>query len=203
MHLRRFTNRLKQISLWALHGKYHLLSIASFLVAVLYLTKFLRFYPNGVALLMTLIGLLVILTQQVIDATKFGSNKPNTFMGWLKSFPTGKPITLSVEGATSFVVSGKAHATVSISADATIERKVDFLIRQVAALDSAITRVDERVDEVNSSLKKMATEFQTSVSILTTTLNNVIASHVVGSYDVSLFGINITICGTVIQFFYS
>jgi len=196
-------NRLKQTSLWVSRGKYHLLSIASFLVTVLYLTKFLRFYPNVVALLMTLTGLLIILTQQVIDATKFGSNKPNTFLGWLKSFPTGKPITSSVEGAVSLTTLVKAHATVSVSADAPMERKVDFLIQQVATLDSAIARVDDRVDEVNSSLKKSATEFQTSVSTLTTTLNNVIASHVVGSYDVSLFGINITICGTVIQFFYS
>jgi hypothetical protein len=203
LNLHQFTNRLKQIFLWGLHGKYHLLSIVSFLFTVLYLTKFLRFYPNVVALLMTLTGLLIILTQQVVDATKFGSHKPNTFMGWLKSFPTGKPITLSAECAATSVSSGKVLFKLSISDDATIEKKVDFLIRQVTALDSAIARVDDRVDEVNSSLKKTAREFQTSVSTLTTTLNNVIASHVVGSYDVSLFGLNITICGTVIQFFHS
>ena len=203
MELRQFINRLKQIALWVSHGKYHLLSIASFLTTVLYLTRFLRFYPSAVALVMALAGLLIILTQQIIDATKFGSHKPNTFTGWLKSFPTGKHITLSVDGAVSATFSGKAHATVSISADATIEKKVDFLLRQVAVLDSAIARVDDRVDEVNSSLKKTAKEFRTSVSTLTMTLNNVIASHVVGSYDVSLFGINITICGTVIQFFCS
>jgi len=201
MNLRHFMNRLKQIALWVLHGKYHLLSIASFLITVLYLTKFLRFYPSAVALLMTLTGLLIILMQQNIDATKFGSHKPNTFTGWLKSFPTGRPITLFVDGAVSAVLSGKAHATVSISADAAIEKKVDFLLRQVAALDSAIARIDDRVDEVNSSLKKTAREFQTSVSTLTTALNDIIASHVVGSYDVSLFGINIAIYGTVIQFF--
>lgn len=200
MNLRHFINRLKQIVLWVSHGKYHLLSIASFLLAVLYLTKFLQFYPGAVALLMTLSGLLIILSQQIIDATKFGSHKPNTFRGWLKSFPTGKPIILSVRGAGGIVLSGKGHPAVSISADAIIDKKVDFLLRQVAALDSAIARVDDRVDEVNSSLKKTAKEFQTSVSTLTTTLNKVIASHVVGSYDVSLFGINITICGTVIQF---
>jgi len=196
-------NRLKQIFLWLLHGKYHLLSFASFLITVLYLIKFLRFYPNIVALLMTLTGLLIILSQQVIDATKFGSHKPNTFTDWLKSFPPGKPITLSAECALSVVVSAKGHSTVSISADATIEKKVEFLIRQVASLDSAIARVDDRIDAVNSSLKNTASEFQTSVSTLTTTLNNVIASHVVGSYDLTLLGINITICGTAIQVFYS
>ena len=196
-------NRLKQISLWVSRGKYHLLSIASFLFTVLYLTKFLRFYPSTVALLMTLTGLLIILTQQIIDATKFGSHKPNTFTGWLKSFPTGKPITFSVDGTEGFKFSGKVDAKMSISTDATIEKKVDFLLRQVAALDSAIARVDDRVDEVNSSLKKASKELQTSVSRLETTLSNVIASHVVGSYDVTLFGINITICGTIIQFFCS
>ena len=196
-------NRLKQISLWVSRGKYHLLSIASFLFTVLYLTKFLRFYPSTVALLMTLTGLLIILTQQIIDATKFGSHKPNTFTGWLKSFPTGKPITFSVDGTEGFKFSGKVDAKMSISTDATIEKKVDFLLRQVAALDSAIARVDDRVDEVNFSLKKASKELQTSVSRLETTLSNVIASHVVGSYDVTLFGINITICGTIIQFFCS
>ena len=185
------------------NGKYHLLSIASFLVAFLYLTEILQFYPSAVALLMALTGLLIILMQQIFDATRFGSHKPNTFSGWLKSFPRAKPITLSANGAVCAVFSGKAHATVSISADATIEKKVDFLLRQVAALDSAIAKVDDRVDDVNSLLKKTSKELNTSVSTLEKTLNNVIASHVVGSYDVSLFAINITICGTVIQFFCS
>jgi hypothetical protein len=196
-------NRLKQIALWVWYGKYHLLSIASFLTTVLYVTKTLQFYPSTVALLMALAGLFIILTQQLIDATKFGSHKGNTFTGWLKSFPKENTTTVSVDGAGIVMFVGKAHATVSISADATTEKKVDFLLRQVAALDSAIARVDDRVDEVNSSLKKTSKELQASVSTLEKTLNNVIASHVVGSYDVSLFGINITICGTIIQFFCS
>ena len=201
MNFRHFKNRLKQIALWLSRGKFHLLSIASFMIAALYLIGLLKFYPGTVAIFMTLTGLFIILTQQVIDAPKFGSHKPNTFSGWLKSFPTGKPITLSVDNLASASFSGKAHATVSISENATIEKKVDFLLRQITALDSAIASVDDRVDEINSSLKKTAKEFQTSVNTLSATLNNVIACHVVGSYDVTLLGINITICGTVIQFF--
>jgi len=34
-------------------------------------------------------------------------------------------------------------------------------------------------------------------------MNELVAGHVVGSYDMNLFGVNITICGTVIQFFTS
>ena len=203
MSYRYFKSRLKQIALWTWRGKFHLLSIASFILALLYLTGLLKFYPGTVAIFMTLTGLLIILTQQVIDATKFGSHKPNTFMRWLKSFPTRKSIILSGVNATSATFSGKGHITVSISEDATIEKKVDFLLRQITALDSAIAKVDDRVDDLNSSLKRTEKELQTSVETLSTILNNVIASHVVGSYDVSLFGINIIICGTVIQFFVS
>lgn len=203
MNLRQSINKLKQIALWVWNGKYHLLSIASFIITVLYLTKILRFHPSTVALIMVLTGLLIIFTLQIIDATKFSSNKPNTFKGWLKSYPTGKPLNLSIADVVSVAFSGKGQVTGSISADATIEKKVDFLLKQVAVINSVIARVDNRVDEVNSSLKNTAMEFQTSVSTLTTTLNKVIASHVVGSYDINLFGINITISGTVIQFFCS
>jgi len=203
MKLRQFRNRMKQYTIWGLQGRYHLLTVASYLVTFLYLTEFLQFYPSTLALIMTMTGLLIILTQQVIDAAKFGSHKPNTFMGWIKSIPTKKSITLSGIGAESIDLSDKAHVTVSIPADDTIEKKLEFLLRQIAELDSAIARLDDRVDKVNHLLNKTKKEFQESINSLSMTLNNVISNHVVGSYDKSLFGINITICGTVIQFFNS
>lgn len=203
MNLLHLKNRLIQLALWISYGKYHLLSSAAFIITIFYLTGFLKFYPNTVALFLSLTGLLIILTQQIFDANKFGPHKPNTFTSWIKSFPTGKSITLSADLAVSLVISGKAHATVSIAADTTIEKKVDFLLRQVAALDSAIANLGDRVDDVNSSLNKTEEKYQASLDTLRTSLNTIIAGHVVGAYDVNLFGINITICGTVIQFFSS
>lgn len=203
MKLMHFKNRLIQLALWISHGKYHLLSSATFIITFFYLTGFLKFYSNTVALFMSLTGLLIIMTQQIFDANKFGPHKPNTFTNWIKSFPTGKPITLSGNLAVSTGISGKAHATVSIAADATIEKKVDFILKQVAALDSAIAKLDDRVDNVNSSLNKTEKKYQASLDAVTTSLNSIIAGHVIGGYDLNLFGINITICGTVIQFFSS
>lgn len=201
MSLLHFKKRLIQLALWISYGKYHLLSIAAFIMVVFYLTGFLKFYPNTVALFMSLTGLLIILSQQIFDANKFGPHKPNTFTSWIKSFPVGKTITISGNLNVSIGISEKAHATVSIAADATIERKVDFILRQVAALDSAIAKLDDRVDDVSSLLDKTEKKYQASLDALTTSLNSIIAGHVVGAYDVNLFGINITICGTVIQFF--
>lgn len=189
-----------QLKKWISHGKYHLLSIAAVIITTFYLTGFLKFYPNTVALFMAVSGLFIILTQQIFDTIKFGSHKPNTFTSWIKSFPTGKPITLSARCVMSGEGSLKAHATASIAADATIEKKIDFLLKQFTTLNSDIAWLSDKVD---SSLDKTEKRFQASLDTETTSLNAVIASHVVGAYDMTLFGINITICGTVIQFFFS
>ena len=203
MNLLHFKNILKQLALWIWQGKYHLLSSAAFIITGFYLTGTLKFYPSTIALFMTMTGLLIILTQQIFDAAKFGSHKPNTFTNWIKSYPTGKPIGVSVEISGGLVMGGKGKISVSIAANATTERKIDFLLSQVTALDSAITKLNDRVDDINLALNKTERKLQASLDTLSTSLNGIITSHIVGSYDLNLLGINITICGTVIQFFSS
>lgn len=154
MNLMRFRNRLKQHALWIWHGKYHLLSIAATIITAFYLSGFLTFYPNIVAVFLSLAGLLIILTQQILDAKQFYAHQPNTFANWIKSFPVGKPISLSVDSAVHAIAGRKVHLTVSIADDATIEKKVDFLLRQVAELDSALAKIDDNLDEVHRRPKK-------------------------------------------------
>jgi len=179
------------------------MSIAAYITAAFYLTDYWNFRPNVVSLLMTMAGLFIILTQQLSDASKFCSHKPNTFAIWVKSFPSGKPITVSVEGVCCAVMGGKARVTVSIAADSSIERKVDFLMRQYAALDTTIANMDDKIDEVKTSLNKADKQIKESLDENTKALNSIIASHIVGTYDLNLFGINVTMCGAVIQFFNS
>lgn len=203
MNLLHFKNRLKQLAIGISHGRYHLLNIATLTITFFYLFGVLKFYPKTVALSMTLTGLLTILAQQISDTIKFGSHKPNTFSSWIKvirSSLTGKPNSETARCVMSGVGSLKAHATASIAADATIEKKIDFLLKQFVTLNSDIAWLSDKID---SSLEKTEKRFQVSLDTITTSLNTVIASHVVGAYDMTLFGINITICGTVIQFFCS
>jgi len=68
----------------------------------------------------------------------------------------------------------KIHGKASISDNATIEEKVDFLLGRVEAIDSAIVRVDSRVDEVNSLLEKLGQEYHASVDTLSTTLTTLL-----------------------------
>jgi hypothetical protein len=205
MHKRllQLKTALRQLPLWIWNGRYHLLSGATFVVTILYLIGIATFRPNIVALLMVLTGLSIILAQQVFDADKFGAHRPNTVVSWLKSVPTGRPVTLSLEGVSSATFSGKAHATVSVSPEATIERKVEFLLKQLECLDNWVAKIDDKVDDINASLGKTEKKLQLSIDTLHTSMSQLIAGHVVGSYDLNLFSVNITICGTIIQFFTS
>jgi hypothetical protein len=101
---------------------------------------------------MALTGLFIIFTQQIFDASKFNVHRPNTMVNWLKSVPTGRPTTLSLKGGAVVTFSGKAHATVSVSPEATIEKKVEFMLRQLEGLDNWVAKIDNRVDSISSSL---------------------------------------------------
>jgi len=203
MKIRSFLVYLRQIAQWVWRGKYYILTFSAVIITILYLTRILNFYPNVVAALMALTGLLIILSQQILDAREFADRKPNTLRYWIKSFPTRKPIVLSVEAGSFSVASGKAHLSVSIPENATIEAKVDFLLRQVDDLQTAIGRVDDRVDDVAASLENKSKNLKIDLDKINASLKTTIAGHIIGAYDLNFLGIIITICGTLIQLFYS
>jgi tetrahydromethanopterin S-methyltransferase subunit B len=194
-------NRSKRVSLWIWNGKFHLISLVAVIATVFYLAGLFNYYPNIVSAFMSITGLLIILTLQILDAKQFAEHRPNTIRNWLMSFPRGKPIAVTFDGSGGIVLGGKAEIRVDISENATIERKVDFLLRQVDNLESSIGAVDDRVDHLQSSLKSKSNELKTDLDDLNASLKTVIAGHIVGTYDINLFAITITICGTLIQFF--
>lgn len=201
MTIRNLINRSKQIAQWLWRGKCHVLSFAAVIATVLYLTRLLTFYPKPVALVLSLAGLLLILRQQILDAREFVDHKPNTFPNWLKSFPRSRNIIMAVGTVELAIAAMKARASVSIATDAPLDKKVEFLLRQISALDSAIANVDDRVDELKSSLKTTEKTLDHRIGDLSSSIQTLFAGHVVGAYDINLFGITITVCGTLIQFF--
>ena len=130
-------------------------------------------------------------------------NKPNTLRNWLNDFPSRKPVTITAEGIGSVAMVGRATAIVSVAADATIDQKVDFLLRSVRNIQEYIGGLHGRIDDVESSQKSQVKELKDNLDQLNGSLKTIIAGHVVGDYDLNFFGIIITICGTLIQFFNS
>ena len=192
-------NYFKRIAHWLLQGNFMLLSVSAIIITLLYIIGTLDFYSSIVSALFSLTGLAIILMQLILDSKKFADYKPNTIGNWIKSFPTFKSVTVSANFCLG--ISAKAHATVSISDSATIEQKVDFLLRRIDEAQTALNHLDDRIDDLATSLKKESKNLTTQVNSVRKSLTETMAGHIVGSYDITLFGIIITICGTLIQVF--
>jgi hypothetical protein len=201
MTLKSFFNSSKLIAIWLWRGLFHLLSIIAVIATTLYLCKIFTCFPDIVAIILSLAGLVIILMQQILDAREFADHKPNTVRNWIRSCPIRRNINISAGTWEYLIAMDKAHASVSIGQDASLENKVEFLLRQLSELNSTIAKIDDKVDQVSSSLKTTETHLEKAIGDLTLSIKSVIAGHVVGGYDLNLFGITITICGTLIQFF--
>jgi hypothetical protein len=194
-------NYIKQIGNWVWKGKFYFLSILVVIITFLYITGILSFYPNIVSLVMVITGLLILLILQILDAREFTDQRPNTPRNWIKSFPTRKTVIISADVASAVFTADRVHVKVSISTDATVEDKVDFLLKEVSNLHDKLVNIDNRIDNINSSLAIKIKDLSTDLHKFDKSLKAVIASHAVGTYDLNFFGIIITLCGTVIQFF--
>lgn len=199
--IKRLTNRTGMIAVWLWNGKWHILSFIAAVITVLYLLKLLNFYPNTVAIFLSLTGLLIILMQQVIDARLFAYHKPNTVHNWIRSFPRSRIISIKGSAIGVATVIGKARIQVLAAKGASSEQKIEFLLKRVEELQDSVANVDDKVDQVKASFKNIQNEFQQNIDGLSSSIKSLVAGHIVGSYDLNLFGITITICGTLIQFF--
>ena len=150
----------------------------------------------------SLLGLCIILKQLILDSKKFSEYRPNTFSNWSKSFPTLKPV-IPISGITGGSITAKACLTDSLPDSDTIEQKVDFLLQRIHEVQTAIHGLDDRIDGVAASITKETDNLKTQLDTVHKSLTEIIAGHIVGSYDITLFGIIITICGILIQFFCS
>jgi hypothetical protein len=200
MAIKKIFIRSKQIATWLWYGKYHILSIVAVIGTILYLCKIFTLFPNILGLVLSLTGLAIILAQQILDAREFADHKPNTLRNWFRSYPISRNINISAT-TVEFALGMKAHLSVSFAKDASMERKVEFLLRQFSEFESALAKIHDKVDQVTSSLKTTETRLNNAIGDLTSSVKSLIAGHVVGAYDLNLFGITITICGTLIQFF--
>ena len=201
MNLSSSLNFLRQVLLWVWRGKYHVLAYISMIIMILYIFGGLNFYPNIVSFLFSITGLAIILALQILNAKKFADHTPNTPRNWIMSFPKRKPKGFSIEGSVSTTSGENLSLELSIADDATIENKVGYLMQQVTHIKTVIGTAVDRIEYVDASLTNMSKEIETKIDNIDTSLKTIIAGHIVGNYDLNLFGIIITICGTLIMLF--
>lgn len=201
MCFQKALKRIKLIGLWLWSGKFHICSFLSVISTILYLTGRITFYPKIVAFVFTIVGLFIIFYFQFVDARDFSYHRPNTIQNWLKSFPAGNPITLAVGSTSIGITSLKARLRTTIPDNLPIEEKVAYLIEKIDRIQTTIEKIDDRITEVNTLIESQLKSLRSEFDNYNSSLKEIIASHAVGDFDFNLFGIVITFCGTIIQFF--
>jgi len=85
---------------------------------------------------------------------QFGPGKRRTFRQWLGAFPSfrPKPVVLGAAAATSGSGALRATLHVSLPADASVERRVEFLQGEYERLSSTVNELTRRSDSLEAAV---------------------------------------------------
>ncbi len=194
---------VKQIFKWIATGKYHITTFLVVTVTLLFLFDILKECSQFISYFFIIIGLFIILMLQLSDANLYATYKPNTIRNWLKSFPELKPTNHNITSSISATISAKVFATISISESQPLEKKVEFLLSQLENVNKNLRELDTRIERAFNEILNKSKDLTIQIENIEQTLRTTIAGHIVGSYDINLLGIIITLCGTLIQIFKS
>lgn len=186
---------------WIVDGRFHNLTLIILVVTFLYFVKTITYQPKIVSALFLVFGLTIIIWQMIGDTKRFPNRNLNTLKNWIKKFPGFKPKNLKINLGSSSVImtAGKAHVRVTISKDASVEEKVNYLMQQKEELETAIINLDDKLDSELSELNKSIKELDRKIVETKNIINSTISDVTVGNYDLKLFSVVLMICGTFLQ----
>lgn len=192
---------VKELINWLQRGRCHYLTFLVIILTSLYLFRIINIYPKLIGFVFSSIGIIVLLWQLMQDAKKYTNQKPNTIPNWIKSFPKIKSHIIYAK-ADIFLedVTIKATARVYPPDSEPLEGKVVYLLNQVNNLQNQIDSIEMKITNLDESQNSIKKECISKVTSLEESMNNLIAYHSIGDYDINLFGIIITICGLAIEF---
>lgn len=191
----------KKLFKWIVDGRFHNLTLIILAVTILYFVKAITYQPKIISALFLVFGLAIIIWQMIGDSKRFPNRNLNTLKNWIKKFPGIKPRTLKINvGSGSFITTaGKVHLRVSISKDASVEEKVNYLMQQKEEMETAIINLDDKLDSNLTELNKKIKELDRKILESENIINSTISEVTVGNYDLKLFSVISMICGTFLQ----
>lgn len=191
----------RKVFRWIVDGRFHNLTLIILAVTILYFVNTITFQPKIISALFLVFGLTIIIWQMSGDSKRFPNRNPNTLKNWIKKFPGIKPRTLKINVGSASVIttSGKAHVRVSISKDASVEEKVNYLMQQKEEMETAIINLYDKLDSKLSELNKNIKELDRKIMETENMINSTILDITVGNYDLRLLSVVLMICGTFLQ----
>lgn len=187
---------------WLLdYGKYYILSMLIILITLCYFTGVFSFQTKIVSSVFLIAGLILIIKQMIMDAKRFSEFESRTLKNVIKKFPKFKFESIIIKtGTADYVFIGeKVRVEISIPESASIEEKVNFLMRRKVEMGNAINNLDDKLDDNISEVNKKIKEVKNLIEDTNKLINSNLAIHIVGSYDLSFLSVVLMICGSLMQ----
>jgi hypothetical protein len=165
----------------------------------------MRIIPYGhevASIVFSIGGISIILYLQLNDARKYADYHPFTPAEWIRSSPNKKPVIVGVGAATLYATSLIGAVVIGPSPEWMIEQKVDYLVKQVLAIQSSLGALDQNLRNEQESRKRVSGRIQSEIDGLNKSINAIIANHIIGDIDKNILDIVATICGVIIHLFY-
>lgn len=198
--IRKVFNYSKSMIVWILKVKWCLTSILIIFFSALLIFRILSFYPEIFSAVFTITGIVIIFYQQWQDAKTF-PERTYTLRRWIKEMPKWKSIKIASTSLGGITFSGKAKTRIGVPAQATLEQKVEWLVQQAERVQDLFEIHADKVDKLDNKIEIKATELKAYTHEMCTSLEDSLVEHAVGSYQVNILGLVLTLFGTLIQIF--
>ena len=194
---------LKRIFDWLIDGTFYLLSGMAIIITVAYYFGCSTFDPKIVSGLFLIVGIVILIWQMLLDANNYSNSNPKTFSNWIKKLPHFKPrtININVSSSASISVGSNAHIKVSISKKASTEEKLDYLLQQKEEIENHLFKLDDLFNDKIFEYKNRFKGLDEKIEQSELKINQFIAEVTISNYDIRMFSVVITLCGTLIQLF--
>jgi hypothetical protein len=186
---------------WIKEGKFHIFSIIIIVATVLYFLKIITYEPKYISAAFLIFGLSIIIMQMIGDAKRFSEHQPNTPKNWLKKRPPlkQKPRPIQINSVFENEMSSKISYSLSISENASLEKKVEFLLDRYQDMEKEIKNLGEKLDNNRAEVKNEIKDIFSKIKQIQKELDLKISHVTVSDYDLRLFSVILMICGTFLQ----
>jgi hypothetical protein len=152
----------------------------------------------------SIFGILIIFIQLISEAKKFSFLNPNTPFNWLKEWLFIKKKTINFEEiklSLPFHPEDKPPLS-SISQKSPIDAKIDFLLSQNEIMYKRVNLIEDKINGKIAKINHNFIEIKSDIESRTNYLENLIGDHIVENISFTIFGIVLTLCGIILQYFF-
>ncbi|MFZ5948782.1 MAG: hypothetical protein ACOYU5_12575 [Stygiobacter sp.] len=192
---------IKLILSWFIKGIFYFLSFFIIIITALYLSGIISIFSNIIPNIFSIFGLIILFYIIVFDTKIIPEKKSNPFLQWFNTFPKRKIGNVYIKCNMDYGIDPKIYPHVEHDEKASLESKVNFLLRQFKDLSKTQNDILQNVDNIKDELHSLKKEIDDKIIDINSSNINLLTNFIYSSYDKHIFAFIINFCALILQSF--